>query len=495
MSSDSDSHLSFACPHCKHPLKVPVSVAGKRALCPACRGKLVVPSKSDTFKEAKDADAWLQLDDPTHSSPKSQPAQSQPAQSEPNPPRPGASSFDDDLPELAPLPLDAEPSYDLKVETGTVANTTDRERQARDEAALGAYLPESNDEEFAFPCKVCGSLLYTSLSRVGTMTRCPDCHSEFSVPSRPTKQKRAQIKIDHDVADVRLAPVEVDHSRHESGQAFKTKEILDRAAMEADRERKELESLAVPFDSQRWLSLLFGCFRDPGVILLAVILGIFAAACFFLLHIAGRFELTAVGIGMLRGVIFMVLGIPILISILMCCMVIIPMAANRLRRVEDWPFGRFGEAIGEVWIMLSAIVMAAIPAGILATMLSWGGVPLIVREILILISIWGLTPFLLLSMIENNAVSQPFSKIIFDSVTPRADAWGAMYFQTGLAIACLFVLYAIAAMTSPVMTAVFGFLFPAGLFLIANQYGVLAGRISDITNLGFEGDFSEDVTS
>jgi len=175
--------------------------------------------------------------------------------------------------------------------------------------------------------------------------------------------------------------------------------------------------------------------------------------------------------------------------------VIIPMAANRLRRVEDWPFGRFGEAIGEVWIMLSAIVMAAIPAGILATMLSWGGVPLIVREILILISIWGLTPFLLLSMIENNAVSQPFSKIIFDSVTPRADAWGAMYFQTGLAIACLFVLYAIAAMTSPVMTAVFGFLFPAGLFLIANQYGVLAGRISDITNLGFEGDFSEDVTS
>lgn len=463
LSSDSDSHLSFVCPHCKHPLKVPRSVAGKRALCPACHGKLVVPSKSETFKEAKDADAWLQLDNPTHSSPKSQPAQS-----EPSPPRPGASSFDDDLPELAPLPLDAEP---------------------------GAYLPESNDEEFAFPCKVCGSLLYTSLSRVGTMTRCPDCHSEFSVPSRPMKQKRAEIKIDHDVADVRLAPVEAINLRHESGESFKTKEILDRAAMEADRERKELESLAVPFDSQRWLSLLFGCFRDPGVILLSVILGIFAAACFFLLHIAGRFELTAVGIGMLRGVIFMVLGIPILISILMCCMVIIPMAANRLRRIEDWPFGRFGEAIGEVWMMLLAIVMAAIPAGILATMLSWGGVPLIVREILILTSIWGLTPFFLLSMIENNAVSQPFSKIIFDSITPRADAWGAMYFQTGLAIACLFVLYAIALMTSPVMTAVFGFLFPTGLFLIANQYGVLAGRISDITNLGFEGDFSEDLAS
>jgi hypothetical protein len=41
--------------------------------------------------------------------------------------------------------------------------------------------------------------------------------------------------------------------------------------------------------------------------------------------------------------------------------------------------------------------------------------------------------------------------------------------------------------------AVFGLLFPLGLFFVANQYGILAGRISDITNLGFEGDFSQDL--
>jgi hypothetical protein len=62
-----------------------------------------------------------------------------------------------------------------------------------------------------------------------------------------------------------------------------------------------------------------------------------------------------------------------------------------------------------------------------------------------------------------------------------------------MAIAGLFVVYAIGYVTNSMITAVFGLLLPLGLFFIANQYGVLAGRISDITSLGFEGDFSQDL--
>jgi hypothetical protein len=33
---------------------------------------------------------------------------------------------------------------------------------------------------------------------------------------------------------------------------------------------------------------------------------------------------------------------------------------------------------------------------------------------------------------------------------------------------------------------------PLFVFFVMNQYGLLAGRLSDITELGFEGDFSQD---
>ena len=469
MSSNSESHLSLKCPGCKHSLRVPASASGKQVVCPACRQTITVPSKEAT---TDDADRWLQLDDPPAPKPKA---------SEPTPTGPtlGASSFDDDLPDLAPLPPIAPSPPAISAELDGLSLDTPLERAAA-------------DEEFSFPCKVCGTLLYTSVSRVGSMTRCPDCHSEFSIPSRPPKKKVPKIGLDPDAPDVRLAPVEGTNPRTQSGESNKTKEILDRAALEADRERQELESVAIPFDSQRWLSLLFGCFRDPGVIFLAILLGVFAATCFNVLHQVGRIEMPLVQIWILRAALFLLFGIPILMSILMCCMVIIPMAANRLKRVEDWPFGRFGEAIGEVAMICAAILMAALPGGFLATLLSWADVHPIIREVVVLASIWGLTPILLLSMIENNRILQPFSKIIFDAISARPDAWGSMYFQTGLIIVGLFVLYGIAYVTNPSMTAVFGLLLPFGLFLIANQYGILAGRISDITHLGFEGDFSQD---
>lgn len=354
-------------------------------------------------------------------------------------------------------------------------------------------LEATKDEDFSFPCKVCGTLLYTSVSRVGTMTRCPDCHSEFSVPSRPAKKKGAPWQVDRDLADVQLAPVESTAKRSEVSDSIKTKEILDRAAIEADREREEMESVATPFDSQRWLSLLLGCFRDPGVIFLSVILGVFAALCFYVMHQVGSIDMSLVQIWILRAVLFLVFCVPIVTSILMCCMVIIPMAANRMPRVQDWPFGRFGEAIGEVAMFGSAIALAAFPGAFLSTLLSWGGVPSIVREIGVLVSVWAGTPIILLGMIENNRITQPFSKVILDSIRPRPDAWGAMYFQTGLIIAGLFVLYGIAAITYPAFSALFGLMLPVCMFIIANQYGVLAGRLSDITHLGFEGDFSQDA--
>ncbi len=488
----------------------------------------------------EDADSWLQLDGPSESkpgvpsrppqtrtpapqksdskqrseipkeankppAPQHSPAIGPPAIGPPaiGPPAIGQSLFDDDLPELKPLDPDLAPipspllsdmnfplGEDLPEEIDESASPPRRPTPSKKEKEPPKRVI---DEDFSFPCKVCGTLLYSPASRAGTMTRCPDCHSELKIPAPPAKKKQAEFRIDPEVANVRLAPIENTQSRTQIGESLKTKEILQRAEAEAALERKEIDAVAVPFDSQRWLSLIFGFLRDPGVIFLAAILGVCAAVCFYALHAIGSIDLSAIQKAAARGAVFICFGIPLIISVLMCCMVIIPMAANRNLRVEEWPFGRFGEATGEVIMVAVAMAIAALPGGFLATASSLTGLPSIVAEVLVLTSLWGFTPLLLLSMIENNAITQPFSSVIFRSLSERPDAWGAMYFQSGFAIGGLFVVYAIGYVTNPIIAACFGLVFPVGLFFVANQYGVLAGRISDITNLGFEGDFSQDL--
>ena len=533
LNEPSDSLLSFECPHCGKRLRVAASSAGKRTSCPSCNGSIAIPQAPNL---EEDADAWLQLEGPSDSKPVSKSSGSQPRQqpgakplSTPKPqipsksskpqnaespkqsprspdsdngPKLGQSLFDDDLPELKPLdpelspipsPLLSEMNLPLDEETAQPTQRTPANSQTSPNKQKREPAKRPVDEDFSFPCKVCGTLLYSPASRAGTMTRCPDCHSELKIPSPPAKKKQAEFKIDPEVANVRLAPVEGTNPRESTSESAKTKEILERAEKEAALEREEIESVAAPFDSQRWLSLIFGFFRDPGVIFLAGLLGVCVAACFAALHAIGSLDVPTIQKAAFRGVVFLCFGIPLLVSVLMCCMVILPMAANRRTRVEQWPFGRFGEAIGELVMLGAAMIIAALPGGFFATGLSLTGLPSILGEILVLLSIWAFTPLLLLSMIENNAITQPFASVIFKSLSERPDAWGAMYFQSGMAIGGLFILYAIGYITNPIVTALFGLMLPVGLFFIANQYGVLAGRISDITNLGFEGDFSQDA--
>ena len=90
---------------------------------------------------------------------------------------------------------------------------------------------------------------------------------------------------------------------------------------------------------------------------------------------------------------------------------------------------------------------------------------------------------------------EPFSKSVFDSMKTRVDAWGAMYFQTMLAVFGIFVTMAMAMMPGIVGEVLCGLTLPFLILFIFNQYGLLAGRISGLTDLGFTGDFSEDDAS
>lgn len=367
------------------------------------------------------------------------------------------------------------------------------EKLSLDQNALAELLSVKTDEEFRFPCKVCGSALYASESRVGTMTRCPDCFSEFSIPTPPPKKKTKPIAIDETAGSVSLAPIDSRSTRDENIDVKKSKELLEKAAEAVEKEREELNELSSSFDSQRWLHLAFGFLRDPMIVLASVALGVFTACWLGAMAAMGTvIKLETAQVIIARFVLFGIFCIPILGSTCLIGLAILPMAANRLRRIEDWPFGKIAESFGELMMVTLSIVIASIPGGLIAAALNGAGSHPAVCIAFLMLSIWFITPVLLLSFIENGSIVEPYAPSVLKSMKSRSDAWGGMYMQTGLIMFAIYAFTLIAMGTDITGDFLLGFTFPFLCFMMANQFGLLAGRISDVTAMGFEGDFSDD---
>ncbi|MEQ1830944.1 MAG: hypothetical protein ABL921_33670 [Pirellula sp.] len=358
--------------------------------------------------------------------------------------------------------------------------------------ALGDDFAIPEDDEFRFTCRVCGTLLYANLSRIGTSTRCPDCYSEFIVPKPAAKQKVADVKLDETV-QVKLAPVDAKNSRESYSPNGDTKEILEKATVEANRERAEIEEVNYAFDTHRWIGLIFGFLRDPMVVTAAIVLGLITSAWLFSIEAMGTLIKVAPALALVaRVVIFCVLFIPISGSICLCGIAVLTMAANRSPKVTDWPFGKISESIGDCMMVLTSILIASIPGVVLGGMVTALGANPVIAIGFTLASIWGFAPILLLSMINNSSLFEPYSKSVVTSIQEFGDAWGAMYIQSGLAYGVLFAFTAVASMRGVGGEIALGLVLPIITFFIFNQFGVLAGRISRATQLGFDGDFSDD---
>ena len=193
-----------------------------------------------------------------------------------------------------------------------------------------------------------------------------------------------------------------------------------------------------------------------------------------------------------RVVLFAVFLGPISMVACMCGLSVLTMAANRSPKVSEWPFSRLGDAWGECMIVLVSLVLGTIPGAMLGGLLNALQTHSIIGTSAMMLSIWALSPIILLSMIQNSSIMQPYSKRIKDSMFEFQDAWGAMYLQSGIAYTVIVGLLLMSSTRGPIGCGVLGFFIPFFAFVIFNQIGVLAGRISGAMNLGFDGDFSDD---
>jgi len=426
--------------------------------------------------------------------PKSPSAANKSASAKPSLDLPDIALPDLDLSDIPLAPLESPKPKTTKSKSGkTPILSGSLEELSLESPALVGPLDATVDEEFSFPCKLCGSLLCSSRSRVGHQIRCPDCYSEFSIPSPPQKKKKVDVKLDPEVASVTFAPIDSLSVHGTNSSSEKTKEILDRAEQTMESEREEYQDLSGSFDTKRWMGFLFGFLKDPLVVTAAIGLGFVAGFWLFFMAVMGTWvKLEGAQVLIAQLAILCVFGIPIFGAICMCGIGILTMAANRASRVAEWPFMKMSESIGECMMVLAAVIAASIPGGILGAVFSSMNAHPSIPFAFIMLGIWAITPILLLCMIDTSSIFQPYSKAVFQSIKIRAEAWGAMYMQTGMAFGGFFMLMVLTGTAPPVGDFVLGLSLPFFCFFLFNQYGVLAGRISDVTEMGFEGDFSGD---
>lgn len=450
MSEGTNEGLSIRCPECNRRLKVPAKMAGKRVPCPACKAMLNLPT----------------LD---CSPPKPTLA-----------PAPLAKNLDSDLDDIG-----FKLSEELPKSTAKTSFAAEH---------LGFELSDLKEKEFSYPCKVCGSMMYAKPSDIGSMARCPDCYSEYSVPSPPVAKSRAKDPDLSTIADVSLLPAQGSgKDKKEFGRAT-AEDYLARAEKEVEEDDQDEREQVYDFDSAGWFKRTFAFLGDPTLIIVALVTGLLMGTTMVASGMAGTMMPNASESARLFGIMLVLIlfGVPLLIITLGNGIAVLETSANRLKKVSQWPMFNPSDAMGEIMVALIAFAYAVIPGGLLGWFGSSIGLNGDMRAAVALLSAYLLYPVLLLGMLDNQSAGEPFSQDVLSSIRTRMDAWGSMYLLTGLAMALVFVMYLLAVNGTEVPRFLFGFCLPLIVFFIFHQFGVLGTRIADVTNLAFEGEESDD---
>jgi hypothetical protein len=342
-------------------------------------------------------------------------------------------------------------------------------------------LQAKPQQEFRFPCKVCGTALYARPEEIGKKTRCPDCFSEFTVPSPPKVATKPTGPTFGEMAAMPLAPVQSTREKSREAGRSSVDEYLANAAKELDHEEVELKSVSHDFDTSGWVKNTFSFLGDPTLIIIAVVCGVMLGGVLIFSSIVdGMLATKSEDAGQFGSTLVMLfLGIPILIGTLGNGVAIMECAANKMKRVTRWPMFTPVEMIGELTMVATAFAFAALPGGLLGWMLtSVVGWDQAVALGTVLLSTVLLFPIFLLGMLDNQSIGQPISSEVVESLKTRAEAWAAMYFMSGLSCLGIFLGWLATRDASTTFTMAYGVALPFLIYFVFHQMGVLASRIS-----------------
>ncbi len=352
-------------------------------------------------------------------------------------------------------------------------------------AHLNLDVKPSREEEFRYSCKVCGTAMYAQKKDIGAMARCPDCYSEFSIPSPPkiTRPQTPGPKLES-YADMPLVPPEPAKGKSREAGRSSASEYLANAEKELDGVSEESRSVSYDFDTSGWLKRTFAFLADPSLIILSLGVGAILGGVMILSSLmTAALAMKSESAGNFGGMLILILaGAPFLVLTLANGIAVLEASANQHKQVERWPMLSPIDSIGEITMVVLAFVFAALPGGVMSGVMTWLEMDQAIGIALILLSAFLLFPVVLLSMLDNQSVSQPVSGDVTHSITAKADAWAAMYLMTGLAFVGIFLGYLSARVGSTGMQFTYGLFLPLGIYFVFHQYGVLASRITDLVS-------------
>ena len=263
--------------------------------------------------------------------------------------------------------------------------------------------------------------------QVGSSIKCGDCYSSVLVtppPAAPKKGRKAAPPraASAEPGDGLLGPAP---TRRRPSDPFQrsAQEILDKAE-QADREEPKTD-FSVP-DLMEWLTGVFGVLSDPVAIVHALILTAAATVLCYLSFADFPLAIIVVGLGAV------VLGL----ATLSCGLAVLESAANE-SDATNWPTADFDQWLGGAWYTGAAVAVAGGPAALLMGTLIGPGLLTIG---LVAFSIWALLPIVLLSMLDHDSVTVPFSTEVARSFNECREAWGGLYLSSAILLGGTYLL-------------------------------------------------------
>lgn len=473
----SDSPKVLTCPKCSAAVRAGQQMAGSRVRCPSCDNSFKVPG---VIAAANDDDDWFDLSEPLD---RSKPVSTSPRGSAAKPlPKPsgqpaadsGVTDFDEtdsvghDSPS-DPFASETDAESDFDPFSIPLPAAEPRRSSTSIDDWLGAddlvpdVLPEVPETEFRFPCPICDSAHYAIPSQTGAKIKCGDCTSMIIIPDPPKVVPKYNPPMDT------VAPFALRESLHrpdrQDSPFQKSAADLLRSAESAEID-EDLDKLYENPDVAAWFRDVFAVFANPKIVMqLAILTGICSAALIAWYFVADYGVVVKTAVGLPAGIVAGgVLGMRFL--------AIMQQVFGGEEETPTWPYANTGGPLQQGFMVLAAGVLASLPGQLIGSMLGepftlfWG--------VFVLLSVWGLTPVLLLSMLDNGTVFGPYSKNVIDSFERCMEPWGGMYFSSGLFFFAYFMLLVAPPSGGIVKAVIMAFGLVALAIIVAPMLGKVA---------------------
>ena len=294
--------------------------------------------------------------------------------------------------------------------------------------------------------------------------KCPDCHTPLVVKAPPIR-KQAQ-PTDYEEAELfKLSePVELPSTTYVppgtspggavsgtppttgtpvgvrsaagGGTAMQNaaRALLEKARIQQEKDEAEERE----HSAERFTQGLLAFFADPQALVRLGILAVWFEVAMILFRWALGIRVSedapavlAETTSLMAMVALAAVGLGFLYAAAACGLALVQDSSNGLRRIENWPRANFLTWGRDVFYIVNAWFLAALPGAAVGIVLGLAGVTGTIVYTAAA-SFVGLFPPMLLSMFDSNSALAPFSRETWGNIGQRPDPWKLTYLITSI---------------------------------------------------------------